>query len=62
MDYIVLRRLNNGKDWVQVDFVDGDEDDGKEWCEGPFHQQTTIRELFGKRRKYGRGTEEDSTG
>ncbi len=56
VDYIVLRRLNNGRNWVQVDFVDGDDDDGKEWCEGPYHQQTTIRELFGKQQKYDRET------
>ncbi len=54
IDYIILRRLNNGKDWVDVEFVDGDVKDEKEWFEGPFHQQTTIRELFGKRRKYDR--------
>ncbi len=36
--------------------MDGDEDDGKEWCEGPYHQQTTIRELFGKQQKYDRET------
>jgi hypothetical protein len=48
VEYIVLRRLTKGKDWVQADFVDGDEEDGKEWCEGPFHQRMPIRELFGK--------------
>ncbi len=30
VEYIVLRRLNKAKDWVQADFVDGDEEDDKE--------------------------------
>jgi hypothetical protein len=54
VEYLVIRRLNKGKDWVSVDFVDGDVEDEYEWCEGPFHQQTTIRELFGKKHRYDR--------
>jgi hypothetical protein len=54
IEYLVIRRLNKGKDWVCVDFVDGDMEDDYEWCEGPFHQQTTIRELFGRKHRYDR--------
>jgi len=62
VEYIVLRRLNKGKDWVCVDFVDGDDVDDKEWCEGPFHQQMSIRELFGKKHRYDRRTRRGITG
>jgi hypothetical protein len=54
IEYMVIRRLNKGKDWVCVDVVDGDMEDDYEWCEGPFHQQTTIRELFGRKHRYDR--------
>ncbi len=54
VEYLVIRRVNKGKDWVDVDFVDGDVEDEYEWCEGPFHQQTTIKELFGRKHRYDR--------
>jgi hypothetical protein len=54
VEYLLIRRINKGKDWVDVDFVDGDLEDEYEWCEGPFHQQTTIRELFGRKHRYDR--------
>jgi hypothetical protein len=52
VDYIILRRIANRKDWVDVEFVDGDGKDEKEWFEGPVHQQTTtIQALFKRRDK-----------
>ncbi len=52
VDYIVIRRVNRGTHWFTAEFVNGDNVDDKEWFEGPFHQQMSVRELFGKRRKY----------
>jgi hypothetical protein len=45
VEFMVIRRLNKSTNWFSVDFVDGDDADDYEWCEGPFHTQTTIREL-----------------
>jgi hypothetical protein len=52
IEYLVIRRINHAKNWIDVDFVDGDVEDEFEWCEGPFHQQTSIRELFGRKHRY----------
>ncbi len=54
IEYLVVRRINRAKDWIDVDFVDGDVEDEFKWCEGPFHQQTSIRELFGMKHRYDR--------
>jgi hypothetical protein len=48
-DYIVLRRINVRREYVYVEFVDGDVKDKKEWFEGPFPERMTIRALFDKR-------------
>ena len=45
-DYIVLRRINVRREYVYVEFVDGDVKDKKEWFEGPFPERMTIRALF----------------
>ena len=54
IEYLVVRRINRAKDWIDVDFVDGDVEDEFKWCEGPFHQGTSIRELFGMKHRYDR--------
>ncbi len=58
----MIRRLNKGKDWFSADFVDGDAIDEFDWCEGPFHQQMSVRELFGKKHKYDRHIRRRITG
>ena len=50
VDYIILRRIANREDWVDIEFVDGDCHNEKEWFEGPVNQRTTtIQALFQKR-------------
>ncbi len=53
IEYIVLRRFNNkSRNWFDADFVDGDKvDNNKQWFEGSFHSQTTVRELFAKKHR-----------
>jgi hypothetical protein len=72
VDYIILRRVNSRKEYVYVEFVDGDGKYEKEWFEGPVPEYVTVKSLFemrdemirGERRKvYGRkklGDEVDS--
>jgi hypothetical protein len=62
VEFMVIRRLNKSTNWFSVDFVDGDEDDDYEWCEGPFHTQTTIRELWGRKYRYDRAIRRRITG
>jgi hypothetical protein len=54
IEYIVLRRFNKSRNWFDADFVDGDKVDNKQWFEGSFHSQTTVRELFAKKHRYSR--------
>ena len=63
VDYIILRRAHIRKEYVFVEFVDGDGKDEQEWFEGPVPELITVKTLFemrdveirGERRKvYGR--------
>jgi hypothetical protein len=62
VEYMVIRRLNKSTNWFSVDFVDGDEQDDYEWCEGPFHTQTSMRELWGRKYRYDREIRRRITG
>ncbi len=66
MDYIILRRVNIRKEYVYVEFVDGDGKDEKEWFEGPVPERMTVKTLFEmrdemireeRRKVYGRNNE-----
>ena len=50
-----MRRVDIRKDYVYVEFVDGDVKDEKEWFEGPVPEYMTIRALFEMRDKMDRG-------
>ena len=45
-DWIVIQIPNGNESYMNVDFVDGDTEDEKEWLEGPFDQSTTIKDLI----------------
>jgi hypothetical protein len=55
VDYIILRRVKTRKEYVYVEFVDGDGKDEKEWFEGPDPELTTVKTLFGMRDETSRG-------
>ena len=55
VEYIVLRRVNVRKDYVHVEFVDGDTKDENEWFEGPVPEYMTIGALFEMRDEIDRG-------
>ena len=44
--WIVLKIPQGNRSHVMCDFCDGDNLDGKEWLEGPFNQNLTLRELI----------------
>jgi hypothetical protein len=62
VEYIVLRRVNVRKDYVYVEFVDGDLKDGNEWSEGPVPEYMTIRELFRMKDGMDRGARREMYG
>jgi hypothetical protein len=62
VEFMVIRRLNKSTNWFTVDFVDGDDEDDYEWCEDPFHTQTSIRELWGRTYRYDRNIRRRITG
>jgi hypothetical protein len=62
VDYIVLRRVNIRKDYVYVEFVDGDVRDEKEWFEGPVPEYMTIGALFGMRDEMNRSVRREVYG
>ena len=55
VDYIILRRAHRRKQYVYVEFVDGDGKDEKEWFEGPVPGVLTVRALFEMRDRESRG-------
>jgi hypothetical protein len=50
-EWIILRVSKNDKEYVRVDFVDGDTDDDKEWLEGPFSRDVTVSDLIKMKEK-----------
>jgi hypothetical protein len=43
---IVIQIPKGNGSYMNVDFVDGDTEDEKEWLEGPYDQNTTIIDLI----------------
>jgi hypothetical protein len=62
VEYIILRRVSIRKDYVYVEFVDGDVKDEKEWFEGPVPEYMTIRALFEMRGEMDRGARREVYG
>jgi hypothetical protein len=55
IDYIILRRARSRKQYVYVEFVDGDGKDEMEWFEGPVPGDLSVRALFEMRNRESRG-------
>ncbi len=51
VEWIVLKIPRRNNSFFMADFVDGDNIDDKEWLEGPFDQDLTVKALLGIKRR-----------
>ncbi len=49
-EWLVLKIPQGNRSYVMCDFCDGDDLDGKQWLEGPFSQNLTLREMVEHRK------------